>query len=394
MYTCVLTPKTFSRLFVQPRTGDPAEPDLRRYYSVVPISDIPDEWSEWLEVNARDSSSNGKVPKAICQTLSEKPEWFAAYNRGLTLVASSVQWDNQTNRLTLGFDDRNYHGVLDGGHTLRAILDERQRLDGEVQEGYCNIEIFTGLEESEISGVVEARNTSKQVASKSLLNLEGSFDALKAAIGETKAKLISWKENEEGQVDVREVIGILTALDPSSIADNMQPVIAYSGKEACLKRFKDKPEAFEKLYAVAGDALEIWDAIQLWLPDHYNKKGVDPGTSGKFGRLTGVKLAPKRPKELPFIGKTTEYNIPSGYVYPVLSAFRAMLIEEDGKWTWGKGIKPIQLIKQGLAADIFIGSVRESINNYRNPNRTGKDTQAWTSAYQAARIVYLEHPGQ
>ena len=117
MYTCVVTPKTFSRLFVQPGTGNPAEPDLRRYYSVVPIADIPDEWSEWLEVNARDSSNKGKVPAAIRETLSEKPEWFAAYNRGLTLVVSSVQWDNQTKRLTLGFDDRRYHGVLDGGHT-------------------------------------------------------------------------------------------------------------------------------------------------------------------------------------------------------------------------------------------------------------------------------------
>ena len=390
MYKCTLAPETFSRLFVQPRTGDSAEPDLRRYYSVVPIADIPAEWREWLEVNARDSSDKGKVPAAIRRTLYDKPEWFAAYNRGLTLVASSIHWDNQTKRLTLGFDDRNYHGVLDGGHTLRAILDERERLDGETQEGFCNIEIFTGLDESEISAVVDARNTSKQVASKSLLNLEGRFDDLKTAIGKEKAEIISWKENEEGQFDVREVIGILTALDPSSIADNMQPVIAYSGKEACLKRFKDKPEAFRKLYGIAGDALEIWDAIQFWLPDHYNKKGPDPSTSGKFGRLTGVKHTPKRPKELPFIGKATDYNTPSGYVYPVLSAFRAMLIEKNGKWTWGKGINPIELIQQGTAADIFIGSVRESINNYRNPNRTGKDTQAWTSAYQAARIVYLE----
>ena len=91
-------------------------------------------------------------------------------------------------------------------------------------------------------------------------------------------------------------------------------------------------------------------------------------------------------------GPSTEYDIPTGYIYPILSSFRAMLVEENGKWTWGKGVDPIQLIKDGIAANIFISSVRESINNHHNPNRTGKDGQAWTSAYQAARIHYLELP--
>ena len=385
MYRCSLTAKTFSRLFAQPPANGSNGPSLRRYYAVVPIADIPSEWSEWLEVNARDSSDKGKVPTAIRTTLSEKPEWFAAYNRGLTLVASSVIWDNKTNQLILGFDDRNYHGVLDGGHTLRAILDERERANGEEQEGFCNVEIFTGLDESEIPGVVDARNTSKQVASKSLLNLEGAFQDLKAAIGE-KANLIAWKENEDKEFDVRELIGILTALDPSTIADGTQPVIAYSGKEACLRRFKANPAAFRKLHGVAGDALELWDALQYHLPGHYNQKG-----SGRFGGLKGVKQTPKRPKGLPFIGKTTEYSIPLGYIYPVLSAFRAMLVEKDGQWTWGKGIDPLKLVQQGVAADIFIQSVRESHNNHHNPNRTGKDTQAWSMAYMAALIIYMQH---
>ena len=380
-----LSTKSFSRLFIRPPVNGSAEPNLRRYYAVVPLGDIPSEWAGWLEVNARDSSDKGKVPTAIRTTLSEKPDWFAAYNRGLTVVASSVHWDNRTNLLTLSFDDPNYHGVLDGGHTLRVILDERSRSDGEDQEGFCNIEIFTGLEDSEIPGVVDARNTSKQVASKSLLNLEGAFNGLKAAIGK-KADLIAWKENEDQEFDVRELIGILTALDPSSVKDNVQPVIAYSGKEVCLKRFKANPTGFQKLYGVASDALELWDAIQYWLPSGYNRI-----TGGKFGKLTGVKHMPKRPKELPFIGKTTEYSTPLGYIYPVLSAFRAMLVEKNGQWTWGKGTNPVKLVEQGAAADIFIQSVRESINNHRNPNRTGKDTQAWTSAYQAARIMYLEY---
>ena len=390
MYSCYLHAESFSRLFVQLPTDDPTGRNLRRYYAVVPITEVPAEWADWLEVNARDSSDKGRVPTAIRSTLSEKPEWFAAYNRGLTVSASLIEWDNKAKRLELGFDDPEYHGVLDGGHTLRAILDERDRLNGEGQAGFCNLEIFTDLEGVEVPGLVEARNTSKQVASKSLMNLEGAFDALKEAIGPAKSDLITWKENEEGQFDVRELIGILTALDPSSVVDNTQPVIAYSGKEACLRRFKREPLALEKLFNIAGDALEMWDAIQWRLPGQYNDKGAGTGASGKFGGLKGVQQTPKRPKQLPFIGEKTAYHTPTGYIYPVLSAFRAMLVEEDGKWAWGKGINPLTLIEEGAATEIFIRSVRESINNYHNPNRTGKDTQAWTSAYQAARIMYLE----
>ncbi len=390
----VLSTRSFNRLYAEPRTDDPSQRELRRYYAVVPISDIPSEWANWLEVNARDSTDKGKVPTAIRTTLSDKPEWFAAYNRGLTVVGTLVNWDNKTNQLILEFDSHEFHGVLDGGHTLHAILDDRERLGGEHQAGFCNIEIFTGLDESEIPSVVEARNTSKQVASKSLMNLDGSFEGLKHAIG-SKASLISWKENEDGQFDVREVVAILTALDPSTSAEGAQPVVAYSGKEACLKRLKANPEAFEKLYGIAGDALEMWDAIQYYLPDQYNKKGPEPGNSGKggkFGRLTGIQTIESKPKQLPFIGKTTNYNVPTGYIYPVISAFRAMLEERDGMWVWGKGINPLQLTKEGVAADIFIRSVRDSINNFRNPNRIGKDSATWTTAYLMAENYYLRLP--
>ena len=229
----------FPACFVQSDPGDPAARSLRRYYAVVPIADIPDEWADWLEVNARDSSDKGRVPTNIRKTLSHNPEWFATYNRGLTVVASDVRWDNRANRMEIEFEEPEYHGVLDGGHTLRAILDERSRLAEGAQEGFCNIEIFTGLADSEIPGVVEARNTSKQVASKSLLNLQGAFEGLKSAIGE-KADIITWKENEEGVFDVRELVGILTALDPSTVGEecsSYQSLLRQRGMPEEVQRF-------------------------------------------------------------------------------------------------------------------------------------------------------------
>lgn len=373
---------SLSRLYVPPGKSD----HLRRYYSVVPISEIPFAWSNWLDVNARDSTAKGRVPQAIRRTLLDQPEWFAEYNRGLTLVASKIKWNNKTRNLTVEFKDRQYNGVLDGGHTLRVILDER--VDDVVQEGYCNVEIFVGLEQDEITNVVDARNTSKQVASKSLLNLEGRFDKLKEAIGPDKTELISWKENEEGAIDVREFIGMLTALDADSFSGSSHPLKAYSGKEACLKLFESdvKQQSYSKLRKIAPDILEIWDMIQYCLPEQYNSRN-----GGRFGGLSGVKTLPANKKrELPFIGETTQYDIPTGYIYPLLASFRAMLIEESGFWTWGKGLDPLVLIEEEeLATDVFLSSVRDSIDNYRNANRTGKDVQAWTAAYLFAENYYL-----
>ena len=387
MFSCVLRAESFSRLYVDGSLSGQYASGLRRYYAVVPLEDIPDDWADWLDVNAREATDKGKVPKAIRETLMGKPEWFAPLNRGLTVVAKQIDYDNKTRELTIKFDDRLYHGVMDGGHTLKAILDTREDLGDIEQVGHCNVEIFTGLDEEEIPAVVESRNTSRQVASKSLTNLQGGFDGLKGAIGAYQDE-VSWIENDKGDMDVRELIGILTALDPSH--GETPPVFAYSGKEKCLQLFRENAHRYQKLYPIARDALQLWDAIQYYLPDDYNKKGAEPGIGGKFGRLTGVTQSAKKPKRLPFIGKSTEYSIPTGYLYPVLSAFRAMLVDRDGQWAWVDSIDPIKLIKQGMATDIFNYSVRGSIHNYRNPNRTGKDSQTWNAAYMKARIMYLE----
>ena len=384
----VIPTKSFGRLFV----SDGREP-LRRYYCVVPVASIPGDWEHWLEVNARDSTNKGKVPNAIRQTLLDNPEWFAEYNRGLTVIADSVSWDNQTKELTISFVDRDQHGVADGGHTLNTILSQRADDPDDVQAGFCNMEIFTGLSATDIPGVVEARNTSKQVASKSLLNLDHRFDELKEAIGSKKECLISWKENEDGELDVREFIGMLTALDADSYSGSNHPVVAYSGKESCLKRFASVEHAvsYQKLLSIAPDLLDMWDDIQFYLPEQYNQKGPEPGVSGKFGRLTGVKtLAAKKKKRLPFIDKETGYEIPTGYLYPIFAGFRAFLVDKDGSWTWGKGLNPRELIKEGVTADIFIASVRDSISEYHNANRTGKSNAVWNQAYLMARNFYLE----
>jgi hypothetical protein len=248
---------------------------------------------------------------------------------------------------------------------------------------------LTGVPEEMITSIVDARNTSKQVASKSLYDLEGSFDELKAALGKDITKLISWHENEEGPIDVRELVALLTTFDRMGYSDVNHPLIAYSSKEACLKRFyssyHSNSDSYKKIYPIAKDILKIWEMIQLYVPDQYNREREQ---QGRFGKLTGCKLL-KKPRELSVLGTTSMYEFPNGYVYPIVAAFRSMLVEVDGSYDWGKDVNPGKLIKEGLAAKIFNASIVNSIKTVHNPNRTGKDSNVWGFAYQIAENNYL-----
>jgi hypothetical protein len=350
-----------------------------------------------MGVNAREASLAGRVPKAIRETLSELPEWFVAYNRGLAILAADVLYDNKTRTITITFHNKQEHGVFDGGHTLAVILDERQSQSNGVsqeergeegEEAFCRLEILTGVTPGTITDLVEARNTSKQVASKSLLNLDGAFKDLKVALGPRTTSLIAWRENEDAPIDVREVIALLTAFNRDHYNDVRHPIVAYSGKEACLRQFELDLNrgSYKKLYPIARDILELWETIQAIVPDQYNK---DAG--GRFGRLKGCNPL-RKPRTLPIIDGTTNYLFPNGYLYPVVGAFRSMLEEKNGTYIWGKGVKPKDIIQQGLATKIFSGPIFNSIQAYHNPNRTGKDPNVWALAYQMAENHHLRLP--
>lgn len=350
---------------------------IRTYSCIVPVSTIPKAFSDWMEVNAREPSINGKVPNAIRTTLIHIPEWFVVYNRGLAILAEAVEYDNKAREVKITFKDKAQHGVFDGGHTLAVILDE-----GEHQEAYCRLEIMTGVPQNMITEIVEARNTSRQVASKSLMNLDGKFAKLKDALGPNLSDLISWRENMEAPIDVRELIALLTTLDRTHYDDTKHPLIAYAGKEACLKHFESSPSCYEKIYPLAKDIIRLWDQIQADVPEQYNNQG------GKFGGLKGCSKL-KTPRPLPVLGGTTGYLVPNGYLYPIIAAFRSMMVEVNGVYTWGKGVDPCKLVRDGLATRIFSGPVVNSIKDIHNPNRTGKDANVWALAYQIAENYFL-----
>jgi hypothetical protein len=364
------------------------------YYAITDIANLPD-LTGWRKINVRDPKLSGAVPKAIRESVRANPELFVFMNRGIVLSADTVHFDNQTSEVKMTLNDPNLHGLLDGGHTYNILLEEKADI-GFPQ--YVKVEIIAGFKRDEISELVDARNTSNQVRDQSLMQLEGKFDALKQAlVSRPYADLIAYKEYEllpDGNpkpIDVREVIAILTCFDRAHFNDHVHPIIAYRSKADALSLFRDNASHYEKIYPVAHDILELYDHVQMHLPDLYNKVRSKGGqvAGGKFGRLTGVTTYDgKRKAKLHFTGVESKYGVPAGFVYPVLAAFRALMVERNGRYAWGKGLDPLKLLK-GQLGETLADTIGTFALDARNPSKTGKSPVVWQACYQAAQVTYL-----
>lgn len=361
----------------------------RDYFATVDIGHLPD-FSGWRKINVRDPKLTGTVPNAIRNSVKDNPELFLFMNRGIALSVDSVSFDNRSSKLTITMKDPSIHGLLDGGHTYNILLEERENLE---HPQYVRLEILQGFKADDIPTLVDARNTSNQVRLQSLMNLREEFEKLKRAIhGRRFSKLIAFKEHEideDGEpkpIDVREVVAILTVFDRDHYDEKVHPINAYRSKQACLQHFEANRKSYEKLYPLAGDLLELYDYVQLYLPDLYNKV-----RGGKFGALTGVTYYKgKRRAQLLFIGKECRYGVPSGFVYPILGAFRALL-ETDrrtGRYMWGKNLDPTKLL-QGDLGERLADTIGNFALDARNPSKTGKSPLVWQACYQAGQVAYL-----
>ncbi len=367
----------------------------RDYFAVVDVNNLPD-LTKWRRINVRDPKLTGAVPKAIRGDFHESPDLFLFMNRGIVLSAEKVSFDNKGATVSLTLTDPRLHGLLDGGHTYNIILDERDSL--EVPQ-YVKVEILEGFDGEDILKVVDARNTSNQVRDESLMNLEGSFNSLKRVLRKQpyfdsiafKEYEIDEKTGDPKPIDVREVIAILTAFDKDHFNDQTHPINTYRSKAMCLKHFKENLESYEKIYPLADEILKLFDEIQLLLPGLYNKARGKSGdvSGGKFGKLTGVVPPSKfKPVSLPYSGKIADCGVPAGFVYPILGGFRSMLVEKNGRYVWGKGLNPAELMGGSLGEKLAT-----TIGNFaldaQNPSKTGKSPLVWQSCYQSIELDFL-----
>lgn len=378
--------------------------------SIKDIFDVREKVDDLLEINPRTQKFSSVPSKAMRETLTDAPSMFVFRNRGLTFIARDAIWDNKTNELTLTFEltgvpEREINGLADGGHTYEVIKDFVGSIEPQEQGGVnaeVRIDILTGFENKldEVGAIVEARNTSTQVRDESLLNNNGVFNAIKESLsGTSYANEIAYYENHRidesdpssrsRSIKIANVISYLMCFDTTTYSENDQPVQAYSSKKKALAWYEKKwngssedQENLKALVALMPQILDLRDYVESTIPTVWNR------WSGRFADQKGVsKLTHDR--KLDFSEYVVEYDVPGGYVYPVLSAFRSIIEKKNGKYQFRVNPKDLFDRMNDERGRSLVLKLKNTSD--QDPQALGKNGDLYGACYASVLAYYYEH---
>lgn len=343
--------------------SDPSD-QVSRKEMVVSLDQYPHDFG--LGPNPRQPVLTSPVSRKIGDTLKENGKNFHLLNRGVTIVAKSVEYDNKTQRVRLVLDEsedeKRYFGILDGGNTNERINKWRDELvngaETQLRDCFVNIQVLipqlhdaplpTGEMLDLLNDIKEARNTSVQVKTKSLADARRHFDILKSVLeNEPYFGEISWHEGQGGSIDAQLIVTLLMIYYPSFVEDSegREPSNAYGHKERCLDAYlkyaEKEPDQLEKWIRVLPAMLRLFDDLQVNFPKYYG---------GRFGGIKevviydekryqrGNKKYRKTPMKSMFLSEDMKYSYPVGWLYPIIASFRVLagIDKLDGTVVWKK----------------------------------------------------------
>ena len=170
-----------------------------KYVCYIQCLSIPNDLLDWMNTNPREQKMSTNVARKISDGLLEKRN-FHELNRGILMSVDSIVFDNKTGTVEIELNNPDVHGNIDGGHTLKAIIEakDKQILS---EDRYVFFEALTGLDST--VELAEARNTSVQVDLKSIEELKNSFECIKDVLSPLPfSNRIQYKMNEYWGQDI------------------------------------------------------------------------------------------------------------------------------------------------------------------------------------------------
>ncbi|MDM8212179.1 AIPR family protein [Mediterraneibacter glycyrrhizinilyticus] len=359
------------------------------YYLLINMKDLPDDIP--MDVNPRVPKMGTNVAKRLIKAVVEPETDFYINNRGIIIAAKSLSFNSAESEVTIDIgnqDDENdkfNYGILDGGHTYTAIIQNRDKIPKDIEK-FVRMEVITNV--VNITRLSDARNTSVQVSDIALFNLEDSFEDVRRAIQEQPyADKIAYKDNENKPISISELLRLMYAFDVEKYPDdNIAPIQSYSGKAQVFKRYRDafKSVFYKSLTKQLPKLVDLYDLIEREVGDKYVEYKKNLGVSiPRFGAVKGVESVEKGTKT-EFLENKTYYSVSSGYIYPIFGAFRSLLKidEETGKVYWL--YDPIE-----IWGEVGTSIVQNTFETSSNPQLAGKDKQLWLSNYRIVETQSL-----
>ncbi len=355
----------------------------------VPATSVSRDLWDWREVNPREVNKRSSVYKNISLTLIQEPERFHERNRGITVVAEKITYDDKRQEVILTLADNKLHGVVDGAHTLSAILETQLTQEGAYWPAHVFFKVVEGLDSDQIAEIAGGLNTSQQVDLKSLENLREHFDELRNALkDEPYVDQIAYKMNEDKPVDVREVLYYLAVFDAEAYDDKRHPVALFGRKEGIVRKFAEQAansgagDSFRILISKAPEILRLRDIIE--------KKALALNI-GRYNAGKGIRVRSESNRETPlyFLNEKCNGRIPLGWIMPMLAAFRANVAwnKPKGSFSW---IVPLDELVDSCIEQLVLGikDVHEQENS--RPEYVGRNSIAWRMSYNTVSEYILK----
>src|SRR3984885_5286355 len=373
------------------RISHPVFPTIDKYWLTVAAKDFPAGIS--TSVNARDPLGlNRRVYKDVRSSLDGEtatPGSFDLMDKGITILARAVKMvDKEKGLFDLVLDDEE-GGIVDGAHTAKII--EEANNDGTTpDEQYVEVYVRTGVTNELISDIARGLNTGIQVAPQSIYNIAGVFDWLKEEISEeTYSDHISWKESDDEDYDVRDLIAVLEVFNvfdfPNDLNAAKNPISAYEKWSVPLKKFADDYEAnkevletskYYRLRKLLKDGLKLYDHIRHDFREMHNEAG---GSAGKMNIIEEAS-ARRGTFEFPFAGLAPKkYRLTKGATFPILAAFRTYveISPKTGDARWRGGFNRVLEVWNEVGPSLVEETFQLTKEGIRNPDAIGKNRKHW-----------------
>ena len=381
-----MTTTTFKAKALRTFTS-PSDSNITTYMVLTEFRDLPSDFS--LDVNPRTPKMNTSVARQLIAAVKANDNIsFDINNRGIVITAESVKFNNSTGEVTIDFaEDTSKYGILDGGHTYRAIIDNRDYLSDDVKK-YVRLEVIVG-ETLNVTALADARNTSVQVSDIALFELDDKFDFIKTAISDQPFKdNVAYKDNENKSIPISELLKLMFVFNVKRFPDDSNaPTQAYSAKSSVFKDYSNEINSEDNIYSKLAPMLpkliELYELIQKEMPEKYRRFKEENGSKASFGRVRGVTSGQEKGTNFKtmFTQQTVLYDISTGFLLPIFGAFRALLKRNtEGEVSW--------LFDQiEIWQDCGVRLVQNTFETDTNPQMVGKMKTLWQSNYRIVDSV-------
>ena len=380
------------------RVQHPIFKQIEKHSFLVRAKDVPPGIS--LGANAREARTfNKRVYQDVKRNLIGEdpatPGYFDLMNKGITIIAEQVRRiDDKTYELVV----KSEQGIVDGGHTYKLICsllnDANLR-----EEQHVEINVRTGVDPTMWPEVSRGLNTGIQVAQHSLDNLAGHYDWVKLELEhEPYHNQIAWREKDDGDYDVRDLICILEALNVFDFPNNsgQHPVAAYEKWSVPTGKFSRDAEEHEgnlagskyyRLRAILKDALVLYDVIRRDFYQVYND--ADLGSAGKLSIVEQAREGATF--DFPF-GRlpASKYRLTKGALFPIFAAFRNMVeINPSGEAQWRGDFDEVLALWRDVAPEACRVTKTATQDIGYQPEVLGKNRGHWSNMHKTIELFLL-----